>query len=209
MDTDTQLSKLRDRLGEPSDAAQARWTTAQLLSFLNDARNLIAEETSCFPVSDSQPTVAGTGTYSVGSDFIKFTDLEWKGLPLKIVRHEIWREVVGDDDTTRGAPEVCKYFARQIQIFPVPDSVETLTYHGYAYPTALVSGGVDASFTDYIADACIWQAVVLVKVSDERPLGPEVQLLDIKKKELKKQYLAKGARYVRGGNIYVRRWPIV
>ncbi len=223
--TDTQLATLRTRLGEPSDAAQARWSVSQLLAQLNASRNEIAEQTRCYPVKDSidftiggsvvapvsqaLPAINSPFLVSVVNDFIYLDDLTWDGRPLRSVRAQDWRDTVGSDDTLQGDPSVFMFFGRQLQIFRVPNVAATLEYHGWAYPPAMVSGGEDTAFTTRPADVAIWHAAMVLKGSDERNNSQEERMANRGITEIKMQYRPRGPRFVRTGDLYLPSRPVL
>lgn len=224
-DTDTQLALLRTRIGEPVDPNQGRWTPSQLLAQLIASRNEVAEQTRCYPVKDAIDfTVAGSTVVPISqalpasgspflvstvNDFIFLQMLDWEGRPLRVVRPQDWADVVGDDETIQSDPTVYMFFGRQLQIFGVPSSAGTLRYRGWAYPPALVSGGVDTSFTTRPADVAVWHAAMSLKGSDERSNSHEERMAGRGIAELKKQYMPLGARYVRTGNLYLPSRPLI
>lgn len=223
-DIDTQLATLRNRIGEPSDAAQARWSTAQLLAQLNSSRNVVSEESYCYqvkdsilftqggssvaPVSAALPTVGSPFLVSVVNDFIWVELLTWEGRPLRLVQPRNWADVVGADETIQSDPSVFMFFGRQLQMFGVPTVSGTLKYRGWAYPPAVVSGGADASFTVKAADVGIWHAAMALKGSDERINIHEEKQYNQGIAELKKQYKPRGARYLNTGELYLPWRPL-
>ncbi len=192
--TDAQLAKLAERVGEPF--VGGRFTPAQLLIALNDAREWVAEETHSFQVTDSQTTVVGQARYTLKNDLIEFYALEWAGHPITPVRPRDWRGQIGDDDTILGTPFIAKQWARQIQLFQVPDQALLLSLEGPAYPVELVEGGVDPDFFKRQQDCSIWRAAVVLKGLDEREVKfEEKQSLRLATK-LEIQYRRKGRRSV-------------
>lgn len=201
MNVDPQLDFLRILLGEPSDAAQARFTAAQLLILLNSGRKRVCEETECFQVADSQTTVVGTKLYTASNDLIGLYKIEHAGIDLAPVRSENWRAVIGDDDTIRGAPVVFKYHARQFQLFRVPVAAGLLKYEGWAYAPALAAAGVDTDLTEAAQEASCYAASILAKSADGRNFDADDLEYGRRRTELKRQYKRKGARYVADASI--------
>ncbi len=218
MDTNDQLASLRTRIGEPVDPDQCRFTPAQLLDFLNASRREIAEDTRCYPVKDKITfTAAGTayasGTaplptsgdpflISLTNDFIWFEQAEYDGLPLRVVRPQDWNDIVGEDDTLAGDPAVVMLHGRKLQIYPVPEAAGAVfRYRGWAYPPELVIGGVDAAFVKRVAEVCIWHAAMVVKGADERLNTFESNMAGKGVIALKAQYMPRGPRYVRTGDV--------
>lgn len=225
--TDQQLASLRTRIGEPVDPDQCRFTPTQLLDYLNASRREVAEETRCYPIKDSMTftaagTASGTGTsplpddgdpflISVTNDFIFIEQAEYAGRPLRLVRAQDWRDVVGDDDTLTGDPVVAMYFGRKFQIFRVPTEVgDIFRYRGWAYPPDMVAAGIDASFVQRVADVCIWHAAMVIKGSDERNNEHETRMAAAGLIKIKAQYMPRGPRYVRTQNL-AQTWrsPII
>ncbi len=224
--TDAQLASLRTRIGEPVDAAQCRYTPTQLLDYLNASRREVAEQTRCYPIKDSMTftaagTAAGSGTaplpatgdpflISVTNDFIFVEQVEYDGNPLRIVRAQDWRDVVGTDDTLIGDPRVVMYFGRKFQIFQVPNVVgKVFRYRGWAYPPDMVAAGIDASFVQRVADVCIWHAAMVIKGSDERNNNHESQMAAVGIAQIKEQYRPRGPRYVRTQDLSQTWRPIL
>lgn len=218
MDTNDQLSSLRTRIGEPVDSDQCRFTATQLLDFLNASRREIAEDTRCYPVKDKITfTAAGTayasGTaplptsgdpflISLTNDFIWFEQAEYDGRPMRVVRTQDWNDIVGDDDTLNGDPSVLMIHGRKLQIFRVPtEAGKVFRYRGWAYPPELVAGGVDAAFVKRVAEVCIWHAAMVIKGADERANTFESNMAGKGVAELKRQYMPRGPRFVRTGDI--------
>ena len=209
MDVTPQLADLALKVGEPADVAQQRFSPAQLLSALNEARNIFAEKTKCFPVEDSQIVTPPTSVFTVTNDFIWLHIIEYGGRPLRLVQPGHWRDVIGDSDTISGDPCVATYHARQITIFPIPRTGGlTLFYKGWAYPPALVSGGVDSYFTEAAARGARWEAAANLKGLDERDNSFETRKATEAGAELSKQYEQKGARYVKTGDLYLPWRPL-
>lgn len=224
-DTNAQLATLRTRLGEPEDATQARWSTAQLLAQLISSRNEVAEQSRCYavkdsidftvggslvaPVSQALPASGQPFIISVVNDFIWVDLLTWEGRPLRVVRAQDWGDTAGDDDTLNGDPALFMFFGRQLQISRVPTEAGTLMYRGWAYPPALVAGGVDAGFTTRPADVAVWHAAMVLKGSDERSNAHEDRMFTRGMAELKLQYRPRGPRFIRPGNLPVPARPIV
>ncbi len=218
---DAQLATLRTRIGEPSDAAQGRYSTAQLLAQLISSRDEVAEETRCYPVKDSIAfTVSGSVVAPVSqalpasgspflistvNDFIWMELLTWNGRPLRVVRTQDWADVVGNDDSIVGEPGVVMFFGRQLQISGVPTQPGTLMYRGWSYPPEIVSGGTDAAFTKRAADVAGWHAAMVLKGSDERNNAHEEKMTVRGIAELKTQYWPRGARYIRSGDLSIPR----
>jgi hypothetical protein len=194
-----QLSLLRLRLGEPENADDARFTPSQLLLALNSSRRWFCEESHSLQIKDQQNTIVGTKLYTMKNDVIKFYAVECGGLQVDPVTPANWRGLVGDDEDMAGVPVVYKYWARQIQLFYVPDAVKVLLYHGYAYPTALVLNGTDGEFLDRQSEGAIWKAAVDIKAADERPFDYELAEADRVAKEFRDQYAPKGPRQVNSG----------
>lgn len=223
--TDAQLATLRTRVGEPEDEDLARWSPTQLLAQLVDSRNEIAEQTHCYPVKDAMaftvggslvapvsqalPTSDDPFIVSTVNDFIYLDSLTWNGRPLRGVRAQDWPDVIGDDDTLSGEPQVFMWFGRQLQIMRVPVEAGTLQYRGWAYPPAMVSGGVDAAFTSRAADVALWHAAMVLKGSDERNNLHEEKMMNRGITELKKQYRPRGPRFVRTGDLVLPARPII
>lgn len=208
LDVTEQLADLALKVGEPADTTQQRFTSAQMLSILNQARNTVAEETRCFPVTDSQVVTPPTSTFSVTNDFIGLLTVEFGGRPLRVVQTMHWRDVVGDSDDISGDPCVATYHARQIKIFPVPRNSGTLLYKGWSYPSDLVLLGVESSYTDPAVRASIWEAAAILKGLDERNNTFEREQAERTKSALKKQYEQKGPRYVKTGDLYLPWRPL-
>lgn len=218
-DTNAQLATLRTRLGEPEDAAQARWSPAQLLAQLISSRNEIAEQTRCYavkdsidftlggslvvPISQALPVSGQPFIVSTVNDFIWLDLLTWEGRPLRVMRPQDWADVAGDDDTLNGDPVMFMFFGRQLQISRVPTEAGTLMYRGWAYPPALVAGGVDTGFTARPADVAIWHAAMVLKGSDERSNSHEDRMTRRGIDELKLQYRPRGPRFVRTGDFSI------
>ena len=192
--TDDQIAKLAERIGEPS--VGGRFTPAQLLIALNDGREWVAEETHSFQVTDSQTTVKGQARYTLKNDLIEFYALEWAGHPIKPVRPRNWREEIGDDDTILGTPSIAKQWARQIQLFRVPDQALSLSLEGPAYPNELILGGVDPDFFKRQQDCSIWRAAWVLKGIDEREIRIEKEEASKLAAKLEDQYRRKGRRSV-------------
>ena len=192
--TDDQIAKLAERIGEPS--VGGRFTPAQLLIALNDGREWVAEETHSFQVTDSQTTVVGQARYTLKNDLIEFYALEWAGHPIKPVRPRNWREEIGDDDTILGTPSIAKQWARQIQLFRVPDQALLLSLEGPAYPNELILGGVDPDFFKRQQDCSIWRAAWVLKGIDEREIRIEKEEASKLAAKLEDQYRRKGRRSV-------------
>lgn len=212
-DTDQQLASLRLRIGEPSDSAQARFSVTQLLDFLNEARRRVAAATRAKAISDSQtvtpPASGSPAVYSVSDDFIWFEELTYDGRPMRLVRPQDWRDVIGSDDTVIGQPTVAMYHARQIHLFNVPsESGLTLAYRGWAYSNDLVSGGVEADFIKGVTDITVWRAAAFAKAADERSNSFEFEMAREGYGELKNQYNPRGPRYVRTGDLYMPWRPL-
>jgi hypothetical protein len=208
MNTNTQLTKLRTRLGEPSDEDQARFTVDQLLDLLNEGRRHVARESRCFQVRDSQtlsvPASGVASLVSVSNDFIGLYRLEYNGRPLRPVRSANWRDVVGIDDTIRGTPSVFKYFARQFQLYQsVSQAGLVFRYEGWAYPADLVENGSDSDFNDDMAEAAIWRATVIGRDADDRDSSAAEKNAARTLNGLKAQYRPKGTRYVNTGELYI------
>lgn len=183
-------------IGESSDTAQARWSSTQRFAFLNAGRRRVAREARCFQIKDSQSTVAGTSLYSVPNDFIGSYLLEFNGKPLRPVRMAYWRDVIGPNEDLRGTPSVVTYFARQFQLFFVPDRVATFKYSGWGIPAAIAADGADPDFTDEMAEASVYAAAVMAKAADDRdPSNEEAQAKD-RITALFRQYKPRGPRYV-------------
>lgn len=224
-DVDTQLATLRQRIGEPVDPAQGRWTATQLLAQLNSSRNVLAELSRCYPVKDSMdfttggsvvapvsqalPAIGNNFLISTVNDFIYLDSLTWNGHPLRGVRAQDWPDVIGYQDTINGDPIVFMFFGRQIQIFRVPVEAGTLEYRGWAYPPVLVSGGIDAGFLSRPADVAGWHAAMVLKGSDERSMIFEQKMWEQGLTEMKIQYRARGPRFVRTGDLSIRTRPIL
>lgn len=213
-DADQQLTSLRLRLGEPSDATQARFTTAQLLDLLNEGRRKTAAATRCRPVEDSQvaspPTDGSPSVFSIPDDLIWVEEVTYDGRPLRLVRTADWSDVVGKDDTIQGDPVVYKFHARQITIFrAVTDSGLTLAYKGWGYPASLASAGVDSDFVKGVSDVTIWLAAMMAKAIDDRSYDFERQMALEGYADLKKQYGPRGPRYVRTGDLFVPWRPLL
>ncbi len=192
--TDQQLDKLAGRIGE--SLVGGRFTPAQLLIALNDAREWVAEETHSFQVTDSQTTIIGQARYTLKNDLIEFYALEWAGHQITPVRPRTWRQDIGDDDTILGRPHIAKQWARQIQLFPVPDQALLLSLEGPAYPNELVSGGVDPDFFKRQQDCSIWRAAWILKGIDERDTSHEEKEALKLAANLESQYRRKGRRSV-------------
>ncbi len=192
--TDQQIAKLAERIGEPS--VGGRFTPAQLLIALNDGREWVAEETHSFQVTDSQTTVKGQARYTLKNDLIEFYALEWAGHPIKPVRPRNWREEIGDDDTILGTPSIAKQWARQIQLFRVPDQALLLSLEGPAYPNELILGGVDPDFFKRQQDCSIWRAAWVLKGIDEREIRIEKEEATKLAAKLEDQYRRSGRRSV-------------
>lgn len=224
-DVPTQMATLSTRLGEPTDPTQARFTPAQLLAQMIASRNEIAEQTHCYPVKDSIDfTVGGSlvapvsqalpapGTpflISATNDFIYLDSLTWNGIPLRSVRAQDWPDTVGTDDTIAGDPVEFMWFGRQLQIFRVPNCAGTILYRGWAYPPAIVIGGIDAAFSSRAADVSLWHAAMVLKGSDERSNSHEERMTNRGITELKTQYRPRGPRYVRAERLYPRARPLL
>ncbi len=189
-----QLEKLAERIGEP--ATGGRFTPAQRLIALNDGREWVAEETHSFQVTDSQTTERGKARYTLKNDIIEFFALEWAGHPITPIRPRNWRQEIGDDDTILGRPSVAKQWARQIQLFPVPDQALLLSLEGPAYPVELIVGGVDPDFFKRQQDCSIWRAAWILKGIDERDTSHEEKETLRLAGQLENQYRRKGRRSV-------------
>jgi len=196
--TDQQLAKLAERVGETF--VGGRFTPAQLLIGLNDAREWVAEETHSFQVTDTQPTIVGQARYTLKNDLIEFYALEWAGHRVIPVRIRNWRDEIGDDDTLLGRPRILKQWARQVQLFPVPDQALLLSLEGPAYPNELVEGGVDPDFFKRQQDCSIWRAAWILKGIDERDTAHEEKEALKLANNLEDQYRRKGRRSVNSQN---------
>jgi hypothetical protein len=205
MTTDQQLDLLTTLLGDGDDSNNARWSATQKLSFLNMGRRRVSELTRCVQVRDSQDTVDGTRFYSITNDVISFYEVECGGRPIRLVRPEDWRDVVGRDDTLQGTPAVAMYNARQLQLYYVPKTVETLRYHGWGYAADLVAAGVDADFLQPAQEASIYLASALAKKADERNSEADETEARTRMSELERQFRRRGARYVREQTIARRQ----
>lgn len=196
---DEQLAKLFDTIGEPIEGG--RFTKPQALIALNDGREWVAEETHSFQVTDSQTTIVGQKRYTLRNDIIEFFTLEWGGHTVTPVRPRNWRDEIGDDDTIIGTPVIAKQWARQIQLFPVPDRALLLSLEGPAYPVELLLGGVDPDYFKRQQDCAIWRAAWVLKAVDERDTKhEEAEALKLAAK-LEDQYRRKGRRSVNTGSI--------
>lgn len=189
-----QLTKLAERMGE--NFVGGRFNPAQLLIALNDAREWVAEETRSFQVTDTQPTIAGQSLYTIKNDLIEFYTLTWAGHPITPVRPRSWRDNIGDDDTILGTPNIAKQWARQIQLFPVPDQALALVIEGPAYPVELADSGVDPDFFKRQQDCSIWRAAWILKGVDERNTRHEEKETLRLAAQLENQYRRKGRRSV-------------
>jgi len=198
--TNQQLALLRLWLGEPSDSAQARFSPTQLVLALNEGRRWFCEKSKSFHIKDSQqtnPSNVATNIYSIPNDVMGFWLVEWDGIPLDPVETVDWRSRIGDRDDIQGIPEVYQYFARQLQLFPVPSDQKTLKYHGWGYAAELIDGGNDLDLTDQQARGPIWYTTWLLKGADERDdRGELAKALEISQ-EFMRQSKPKGPRYVR------------
>lgn len=207
MKIEDQLTFLRRLLGEPVNPDDARWQPLELLDALNEARRWFAEKTGSFQVREAQDTTPDPTTgepvkfYSVKNDLIKIHALEWGGRPLTPVEPRDWRSRVGVNEDLTGDPYIYKYWLRQIQLFFVPGSVQTLRHFATAYPIELPGiTGTDTDFTDQQARGGMYRAAWTLKDADERDSGKEERHAREIADEFFQQYKPKGPRYVRGEN---------
>lgn len=205
----SQFAKLALRLGEPENEDDRRFTPAQMLLALNPARRAVAEESQSLQCDDTQNTTVGGKLYNLPLDVIDFYAVEWDGIELEVVPVDQWRRVIGSNDALRGAPQCVKYHARQLQLFPVPDQVKALRYHGYCYPTALAVGGTDSEFTSDQEEAAIWKAAADMKAADERDFDYEEKQAARLIQKLAEQYKPKGPRYVKGSSSVNPIWHML
>ena len=195
-----QLAFLRDLLGEPANEDDARWNPTQLVRAINDARRWVCEETRSFQIKDSQQTNPGgvvTKIYQTPFDLIGFYKIEWNGVPLDLTTPAEWREKVGEDEDIQGDPYVVMYFARQLQLFYVPQTAKTLLYRGWGYTEEVVATGNDTQFTDAQARTALYRASWKLKGADERDVAEDKGEARSLAAEIAKQFKPKGARYVK------------
>lgn len=194
-----QLAFLRDLLGEPENPDDARLQPPQLVRGINAARRWFCEKTRSFQVKEAQPTNPGgviTKFYQVPFDLIGIYSVEWNGIPLDLVTPIEWRKRIGEDDNIQGDPYVTMYFARQFQLFYVPQTAKTLRYSGWGYTTPLVVGGQDTQFTDQQNQGVLYRASWKIKALDERDFAEDKSEALSVADEFAQQYKPKGPRYV-------------
>lgn len=189
----------------PSDP---RFTPAQTVLFLNEARKWFCEYTRSFQIKDSQTTVQGTSIYSLQNDVINLYSVEYDGVPLDPIDPRDWRGTIGIDDTLQGQPSVYQYFARQLQLFYVPPEAKTLKVYGAGYARDLVVNGGDLDLIDPQARGTVYRAAWQAQQADkEEYQGLAADAMRIAE-EFKRQYWHKGPRYVREMNQYRGFMPV-
>lgn len=193
-----QLTLLRMLLGEPADLAEARLNPDQLLVLLNLGRDWLCEEALCVQLEDAQTTTKGNSQYSVEQDIIDLYTVEYDGVPLDLVQPKDWRQRIGVDDTLEGPPTCAKFWARQIQVFPVPSDGKLLRIEGWMYAAELTdTDGGDLDFNRQMARTSIYRAAWIGKDLDERDSKDEEKHATQGMLKIKALNRPKGPRMVR------------
>ena len=200
MDAASQLNLLRLYLGEPAEAALARFTPDQLILGLNEGRRTFSEFTGSVRIRYNQttnPLNVPTKRYSIPNEVIEFWAVEFDGYNCEPVSPRDWRSRIGRKDDIQGIPSLYTYYMRQIQLYPVPNAQKVLSICGTGYANPLQLNGADPDLTDEQARVAIWWAAFILKGADERENAHEYKQAVTLSESIRKQYKPRGPRVVR------------
>lgn len=104
------------------DESGAQIDDTDIIRWINDAMVDIAINNDLLQVSAYTATVAGTQKYTVPTNLLILRSVKWKGQKLQPISMEDADTLMVAADPQGGTPSTFWQFARQIYLYPVPDS---------------------------------------------------------------------------------------
>jgi len=147
------------------ETTAAFWTDAELYMYMSDAESDINQLVSCYELTTTAASVTATSGYTLPSDLISLTRVEYDGYPLKQIdqRDRYRLDQPGYGGTlTQGKPTHCwLYGTDMVYLWPTPDSAKTITYYYTAEPadisTASTAFSVPQQYHSAIQDYVLYR----------------------------------------------------
>jgi len=133
------LSRVRDQLVETTAGF---WTDAEIYRYMSDAESEINNMVECNQVSKAASSVTATSGYTLPTDCVAVTRLEFDGVPLKQInqRERTALDQPGHGGTLqRGDPTHWYVYGGMSYLWPVPTNIKTLNYYYIGQPVAITT----------------------------------------------------------------------
>jgi len=124
--------EIREELGEDDTETDPLWSNTYLNKWINDYARLVAEATEAIEKKDDFATVIGKVNYDMPGNIFKPTLLK-RGNTTVINPIDLSKLKTIDTSQT-GTPTRYLVFNKQLYLYLIPSSIETINIWGYAYP---------------------------------------------------------------------------
>lgn len=158
------LTRVRSQFDE--DTAAFLSDANDIYPYMSDAEMELANDIGCTQGVDANTsTVAGTQEYTRPSDCLRIEVLRWNGVKLKKIDLQEYETISGayyGATTTQGNPVYYYEWADVVGLYPIPDTVQTLSYYYVKRPAAVTASSaaftVTEEFHSAIVDYCLFRA---------------------------------------------------
>ena len=126
------------------DVANVQIDTPKIIRWINLAvLEICTRDPLAYQQKVSMSTVVGQNEYSYPTGMIHARMVKWKDRPLQPISFELVQQQTESAFTgEEGEPTYWSHFANNFQLYPVPNTVETLAVYGVFTP-ALLTGASD------------------------------------------------------------------
>lgn len=157
------LDRVKRQFGDESGA---QVTDADIISWINSGMQEINRQNKILKDIATAPTVIGTTAYSFPTPkILEITTLQYNGRPLDPMSFNEFQEYVAVKDPNSiqtGTPVYWYEWGANINLYPVPDTIGTLTLYYVKYPADITTNADILTIPDNYFDAllayCLQQA---------------------------------------------------
>lgn len=148
------------------DESGAQVTDADIISWINSGQQEINRQQRIIKNTATTPTVIGTRVYTFPTPRIMHIELlKYNGRPLDYMAFNEAQEYITLNDPTNiqtGSPVYWWEWGGQLELYPTPDAVGTLTLYYIEYPAEITLSSdiltVPDSYFDTLLQYCMQQA---------------------------------------------------